>query len=417
MSRIVDLRIQQKYNAREQALMVFEKFVLEVSGHWKNYFSKVSSLQKKGELINLAGETLLYPNMILFTNCAGYYTCELLGVSETYVGLTVKKNNSTSIFKYLNQFDDGEPDPLFELGAGGRFAFLTLSQSLDLDVISDRFPSVQLYKSALIRGNGRGSVFSFRDEFDSCIVDCCVMVNVSGPLSRCKNILHLMICRNSIASSGIALCYRDYMNDPLIKGVHSVAGEDKKRQLIAGHFQNLYLLNGLRETTLGEFFRLHPDIVYRSFNTDSFHYEPHLRWVEHDGSCEDDAINPDLLVRRADGFYDIFDLKTGLIDKRNVTKGGRKRRRFIDYVEEGVAQLVNYREYFTFPKNALLAKEKYGIEIRSPNLVLVVGNWDNSFINEVQQACRRYPDIRIIDYDSLCHMFLGTDLKGKAVGG
>jgi hypothetical protein len=397
--------------------MIFEKFVGEVSEHWKNYFNKVSSLQKKGELTHLGDEILLYPNIILFTNCAGYYTCELLGVSEAYVGLTIKKSQSASIYRYLNQFDDGEPDPLFELGRGGRFAFLTLSQSIDLDVVSKRFPSVQFYKAALIRDNGRGSVFSFREEFDSCIVDCCVIVNVSGPLSRCKNILHLMICRNSIASAGIAGCYQDYMNDPLIKGVHNVAGQDKKRQVVAGQLQNLYLFKGLHETTLGEFFRLHPDIVYRAFNTDSFHYEPHLRWVEHDGTCEDEAINPDLLVRRADGFYDIFDLKNGLIDTRNVTKGGRKRRRFIDYVEEGVAQLVNYREYFTYPKNALLAKEKYGVEVSSPNLVLVVGNWDNSSVDEVQQACRRYPDIRIIDYDSLCHMFLGTDLQGRLGGG
>lgn len=392
--------------------MIFEKFISEVSEQWRKYFSELSLLQKKGRLIHFGDGVMLYPNLILFTNCAGYYTCELLGVSEVYVGLTIKRSQSTSIYRYLNQFDDRQPIPLFELGEGQRFSFLTLSQSLDLEVVSERFPSVQLYKSALMRVNGRGSVFSFGEGFDNCIVDCCVIVNASGPLNRCKNILHLMICRSSINNAGVVACYKDYMSDTQARGVHNVLGEDKRRQLIAGQLQNLYLFKGLHETTLGEFFRLHPDIVHRAFNTDNFHYEPHLRWVEHDGTCEDDAINPDLLVRRDDGFYDIFDLKTALVDKRNVTKGGRRRRRFIDYVEEGVAQLVNYREYFTYPNNALLAKEKYGVEVRSPNLVLVVGNWDNSIVDEVKQACRRYPDVRIIDYDTLCHMFLGKDREG-----
>jgi len=215
-----------------------------------------------------------------------------------------------------------------------------------------------------------------------------------------------MISRSSINRSGIYKCYSDYFEEPAVKGVQTVEGDELKFKVIAGQFQNIYLLKGLHETVIGEFFKLHPEVIYRAFNTDSFYYEPYLKWIEHDGTCEDEAINPDLLVRRLDGFYDIFDLKTGLLERTNVTKGGRKRRRFIDYVEEGVAQLANYREYFSYEKNAALAKEKYGVEVRAPNLVLVVGNWENSQLDEVHQACRRYPDVKIIDYDTLCHMFL-----------
>jgi hypothetical protein len=203
------------------------------------------------------------------------------------------------------------------------------------------------------------------------------------------------------------------MEEDEVKATHCVSDDNERRQLLAGHLQSLYLTQSLHETTLGEFFKLHPDIVCRAFNTDKFHYEPYLQWVEHDGTCTDEAINPDLLVRRGDGFYDIYDLKTSLVNKGNVTKGGRKRRRFIDYVEEGVAQLANYREYFKYSGNALLAKEKYEVEVRSPNLILVVGSWENSNVQEVQQACRRYPDVKIIDYDTLCHLFLGKELGNE----
>ena len=93
---------------------------------------------------------------------------------------------------------------------------------------------------------------------------------------------------------------------------------------------------------------------------------------------------------------------------REEREGGRKRRRFIDYVEEGVAQLANYEEYFTYPKNAEDAKEKYSVEVNKPKLVLVVGSWENSSQEEVTQALRRYPSVEIIDYDTFCHQFIGA---------
>ena len=114
------------------------------------------------------------------------------------------------------------------------------------------------------------------------------------------------------------------------------------------------------------------------------------------------------MVKRDDGFYDIYDLKTAALWKMNILKGERKRRRFIDYVEKGVAQLANYREYFEYPKNRDLAKSKYGIEVQDPKLVLVVGNWENTDLKEIDEACRRYRDVNIIDYDTFAHLIMGV---------
>ena len=69
-----------------------------------------------------------------------------------------------------------------------------------------------------------------------------------------------------------------------------------------------------------------PEIIKRVFNTDYFLYEPYLPWLEHDGFVEDTAINPDLLIRRPDGYFDIYDLKTAALQKLSLTKGQRKRR-------------------------------------------------------------------------------------------
>ncbi|OYW25745.1 MAG: hypothetical protein B7Z49_00680, partial [Hydrogenophilales bacterium 12-63-5] len=90
-------------------------------------------------------------------------------------------------------------------------------------------------------------------------------------------------------------------------------------------------------------------------------------------------------------------------------KASRNRRRFIDYVEEGISQLANYREYFKYPRNAALAKQKYGIEVNDPMLILVVGSWENVDVDEVNQACRKYRNVGVIDYDTVCQMFIGTN--------
>ena len=202
--------------------------------------------------------------------------------------------------------------------------------------------------------------------------------------------------------------FKQGLGEKEVMGVHTVQGKSEEQLIVAGQLQSMYLFPGLHETTIGEFLKLHPEIIKSAFKTEHFEYEPYLEWLEHDGTCVDVAINSDLLVKRPDGNYDIYDLKTAALAKKNVTKGARKRRRFIDYVEEGVAQLVNYKEYFTYPKNAEYAKEKYSVEVNEPKLVLVVGSWENSSQEEVTQALRRYPSIEIIDYDTFCHQFIGA---------
>ena len=118
------------------------------------------------------------------------------------------------------------------------------------------------------------------------------------------------------------------------------------------------------------------------------------------------------MVKRDDGFYDIYDLKTAALWKMNILKGERKRRRFIDYVEKGVVQLANYREYFEYPKNRdFVTKSKYGIEVQDPKLVLVVGNWENTDLKEIDEACRRYRDVNIMNYDTCCTFNYGSENK------
>lgn len=388
--------------------MVFERFVAETKAIWEQYLSYVYRMQCAGRL-DSGGGFVLYPNILLVTNCSGFYVVELVGATAKYNGLVVKRHKEKSIYRYMNQFDDSSPDSLVHMdGSEHGFRFLCLAQEADFKEIEIRFPSIELYGSKLNRTGGKGSVFSFGENFQSCSIENCILVNKSEQLFRCKNILAAYIFKNTVTKQTLIEFYKRALGDKDVRGVHTVKEKPEEQLVVAGQLQSMYLLPGLHETTIGAFLKNHPDIIKRAFKTDHFEYEPYLEWIEHDGTCEDVAINPDLLVKRPDGYFDIYDLKTAALAKKNVTKGGRRRRRFIDYVEEGVAQLANYEEYFKYPKNAEHARVKYSVEVNNPKLVLVVGSWENSSPEEVTQAMRRYPRIEVIDYDTFCHQFMGA---------
>src|SRR5207248_10770483 len=91
---------------------------------------------------------------------------------------------------------------------------------------------------------------------------------------------------------------------------------------------------------------------------------------------------------------------------KSITKGTHKRRRFIDYVNEGIAQLNNYRDYFSYEMNRNHAFSKYKIKVQEPKLYLIVGSYDNVNDAEVREACRSHrDDLAIIDYDTLNSLF------------
>lgn len=114
------------------------------------------------------------------------------------------------------------------------------------------------------------------------------------------------------------------------------------------------------------------------------------------------------MVKRADGYFDIVDLKTANLKNRPITVRSRKRRGFSHTVEDGFSQLVNYREYFTFKSNAEYARNQFGVTVNNPNLYLVIGNRENFIHEKVEQAMRRNQGtgIRIVDFDFIVSKML-----------
>jgi len=164
--------------------------------------------------------------------------------------------------------------------------------------------------------------------------------------------------------------------------------------------QSLYLTHRLRENTIGAFLAQHVGLLKRYFNSDHVLCEPSFDWVEFGTTKPDKAsIRPDVMVRNSNGFYDIVDLKTALLEKKTITNSDDARRTFINYVYQGQAQLANYARYFTFEKNQAHALERHRVKVHKPSLTLIVGHMENADPESVSQA-QMCSSIQIVDYDS-----------------
>jgi hypothetical protein len=396
--------------------MNYKRFIEITQKSWNDYFVMVKEKLSLGIINAKTNEEgkgeVLFPCILLITKTKKYYAAELLGASNNYQGLSVKSHNETSIARYLNQFNNDESSPLITLdGENISIEGLCISHYSNLEEVKSRFPFVNLFKTKLIHHpDAKGSLFTFTNNFISARIGNCLLVNVYLNSIRIKHILHLTVIHNDMLASSYEKWLKESLYDKkTFPGLHACDPEKGHNLTIASQFASAYLFYGLRETTIGNFLNQHPEIIQKAISTQKFIYEPYLKWIEKSPENKDETINPDLMIEREDGFYDIYDLKTALLDKKSLTKGERSRRRFIDYIEEGVAQLANYEEYFIYAKNCEYALNKYGIKVDKPNLVLVVGNFDNVNKTEIEEASRRLKNITIIDYDSFLQLFLLTN--------
>lgn len=397
--------------------MPTETFIAETKKHCEGYLFWLQSLIDQGRARPPDGKVGLFANILVITVTEEHFLVELVGAQRRFAGLNVKVQSHPHTTAYLNQLSTSFEAPAMLMGARGqRVIGARLALKGDDEEIEKRFPSARLYPAGFIFDGPFTCVLAFAPDLQYAVLQDCVLVNRYQNLIRTKHILALFAFKRSITSSEHKTYFEEIfaLNNGHPTGVHACAPGHHEPLILVGQFQNLYMSPGLREPTIGEFLRAHPQILQAAFNSARFVYEPYLPWIEAPPENVDKAINPDLLIQNSQGLYDIYDLKTAALEKRTITKDTRKRRRFIDYVNEGIAQLANYREYFSFEKNAEFAKRKYGVVVKDPMLGLIVGNVDNADAVEIEEACRALKNVVVFDYDTLIQMFLSASLPPDA---
>lgn len=380
---------------------------------WRDYLSHVASEQRAGRLrVSEYGSTLSYPHMLLLTETTDFFLAELIGAKSRFGGLTVKKHKIPSIDSYLGQPSEGRAMVEVEV-YGVSLVNLYFASTTSRTALTDRFPRLgELWETGLAYPIDKFSRSLNVDprKAKQLAISNCLLVNDSDGVVRTHSIVDLQI--TSKLETGQA--HREFIAQrfphPRLGGVTLSDQADGPALRTASSFSSMYQMQGLRETTIGEYLRDSEDILRTALGARAIQYEVQLPWIDGDAG-DATAIRPDLFIERLDGYFDICDLKLPLLKKPRLTRGNRNRRRFVDSVEEGISQLAHYEEYFSTPKNAAYAFDHCGIKVSNPKKLLIVGNWENFDARKVAEASRKLRPVEVLNYDAISSLYLA----GKGV--
>lgn len=131
--------------------------------------------------------------------------------------------------------------------------------------------------------------------------------------------------------------------------------------------------------------------------------QPRLQIINSTG-LSGEYLQPDYLMLREDGGYDILDLKKALIP--SVTIGRQSRLRFSAYVTELIGQLEGYKRYFSLKENQAWAKKELGVNVSHDlRLLGIVGNHNNFLRQQVDLALTANKEhITILSYSEIINL-------------
>jgi hypothetical protein len=385
-----------------------------IEDYLTGHFTEIYRAEKSGNINPAPQSPFLYPTHLLLVESQDHIIVELLGCRSDFdkkdkLGnkLIVAKRTITFTEDHFDQFGARDGSPAVTLGTSHSvLTDLLFTRTEETPALVSRLPSIRGFERRynLRRPDGAGSLIAFTRAVECCVLKSCSFVNAREGIFRLKSVHFAPILHKDVNPAIVSTVLKRDLPPKTACGVVERSNAVATAMLLSGQFQSLYLSPTVHETTIGSFLSAHPQLITNALGAVDHIYEPTLPWVDKPSGVDREAINPDMLLRRPDGFWDIVDFKTAALDRTNLTKGGHARRRFIDYVYEGLAQLANYADYFSFPANLALAQqkyEKYGIKISEPRLVLVVGSTENCDPSEVRQALRAHSNAEIIDYDTL----------------
>lgn len=117
-------------------------------------------------------------------------------------------------------------------------------------------------------------------------------------------------------------------------------------------------------------------------------------------SEERDSIKPDFFIVKPNGYADIVEFKLPSLKSSSVV-GKTNRETFSAELHSYIAQTRVYKTYFEDPNNQAWVKEKYGLTIRYPRRILVVGRRWHFSNKEWRDIIEDNKEIEIMTYDDL----------------
>lgn len=138
-------------------------------------------------------------------------------------------------------------------------------------------------------------------------------------------------------------------------------------------------------------------IIKLYFSAIDIHSEVQLKWQSNITKSD---IRPDYFVTLPNGFSDIVDFKLPFV-KSSTIRGKNNRKRFSADLNEYIAQLREYRNYFDDPNNREYTEITKGIKVKKPRKYLIIGqrtDFEDSDWIDIQDD---YKDLHLVTYTDL----------------
>lgn len=118
-----------------------------------------------------------------------------------------------------------------------------------------------------------------------------------------------------------------------------------------------------------------------------------------------EALIPDFFAQKINGNIDIFELKT---PQENLVKDKRGRTSFYAKINDYIAQVLQYSEYFEEQENRNLFKQKYGLDIQKKIDTVIVAGRDNNLDKKQlhDEIRRRSNHLDIITFDEILNRLI-----------
>ncbi|MGW5330704.1 hypothetical protein [Streptomyces sp. NPDC004014] len=400
--------------------MSFAEFKKTAKAIVDKHFVDVGRLVAARKYRPTEGEMFLFPSTLLFTQTETHYALELIGAMRKQQLLHVKEQRVASLNQVVNNFPTNEETFYIFSTEGDQssnifpsYSCLNLTCEYPDDKLEHRFPGIRATfesTTSLVGMSDRATLLPLNAEkFRSLLIDNCMLAGRSENVVRPKFVNLFYACSVEADSAEVAsdLARIAPVHNERVAGVQIASPKHSEAMKAAAGFATLYL-QGARETTVTAFIEKHSDIIEKVFDADKVYYQPELPWKEGNPDAGEVSIQPDVLLRTKAGDWKIVEFKLPLLDKKSLTASDHARRRLTLSVGDGVAQLGNYEEYFTFPQNLAAAKEVLKETPAVPELVLVVGSDENYNGQEIREATRMSRPFDLIDYDTLMRLYLAA---------
>lgn len=158
-------------------------------------------------------------------------------------------------------------------------------------------------------------------------------------------------------------------------------------------FEYLINKNDVKENELHNFFVRNPDFIL----TDE-HKKAHSKIVL--SSPDSGLLIPDFVLEPFDtkGLSDLLDIKLPQVNNIHLKKN---RDRFSSDIHEAGAQLAKYASFFEESRNREKIKDKYGLSLYNPSMIVVIGRANNLNPVDYKRIQGQQPHLTVKNYDQL----------------